>query len=186
MPGELINGHFTISYLNYVWQYTGFVRIFIISNKKPTTSMNNMNRPPITSPPSNNTSSTPPLNNRRWFEEEAIEHNEIQDNYAEDDNDLYDDFLAGELLEDNHSTEHPNHDVATSIIAVNDPESPSYVVNDALVEGLGNIFPPYRNIIIDCVQSVFRIESPTEWQILLIQALVFPKNAANHRIVCIS
>ena len=64
------------------------------------------------------------------------EHNEIQDNYAEDDNDLYDDFLAGELLEDNHSTEHPNHDVASSIIPVNDPESPTYVVNDALVEGL--------------------------------------------------
>ena len=38
----------------------------------------------------------------------------MQDNYTEDDNDLYDDFLAGELLDD-HTTD--------SIVPVYDPES---------------------------------------------------------------
>ena len=133
-------------------------------------------------PQSNNTSSITPLNNCWWFEEEPTEHNKIQDNYAEDDNNLYDDFLAGGLLDNNDSTEHPNHDVASSIIPINDPDSPIYVVKDALVEGLGTIFPPYRSTIIDCIQSVFKIDAPTEWQILLVQALVFPKNAINHRL----
>ena len=109
--------------------------------------MKNTNRPPTASPPSNNASSITPSNDCRWFEDEAIEHNELHDNYAEDENDLYDDFLAGELLDDHHSTEHPNHDVASSIIPINDPASPIYVVKDALVEGLGTIFPPYRSII---------------------------------------
>ena len=78
------------------------------------------------------------MNERRWFKDEAIEHNELQDNYTEDDNDLYDDFLAGELLDDN---------TTDSIVPVYDPPlSSPVVVTDSLVEGLGSIFPPYRRL----------------------------------------
>ena len=47
--------------------------------------MENTNRPPIASLPYDNASSITPPNERRWFEDEAIEHNELHDNYAEDD-----------------------------------------------------------------------------------------------------
>lgn len=117
------------------------------------------------------------MNEHRWFEDEAIELNELQDNYTEDDNDLYVDFLAGELLDD-HTTD--------SIVPVYKPPlSIPVVVTDSLVEGLGSIFPSYRRIIIDCIQPVFNIDAPTECQILLVQVLVFLKNGINHRIMCI-
>ena len=74
---------------------------------------------------------------------------------------IFDDFLAGELLDDYHTTEHLNHGVASSIIPVYNSASPIYVVKDALVEGLGTIIPPYCSIIIDCIQSVFKIDAPT-------------------------
>ena len=58
-------------------------------------------------------------------------------------------------------------------------------VTDSLLEGFGTIFPPYRAIIVECIQSVFKIDAPTDWQILLIQSLVFPYFDSPRRIMCI-
>ena len=101
--------------------------------------MENMNHPPITTPPYNNGSSITPSNDRRWFEEEAIEHNESVDDYAEDDNDLYDDFLAlaGELLDENIALDTPNTYLPLIIIPSNSVAS----ITDTLIEELGTTFP---------------------------------------------
>ena len=143
--------------------------------------MENTNRLPITTPPYNNGSSITPSNGRQWFEEEAIEHNGSVDDYTKDDNDLYTDFLAGELQDENINLDTPNTCNPSSII-------PSYSIasiTDALIEGLGTSFPPYPAIIIDCIQLIFKIDSPTEWKTLLVRSLIFPRNAANHRIMCL-
>ena len=52
-------------------------------------------------------------------------------------------------------------------------------------EGLGTISHPYRAIINECLLSVFNIETPKDWQILLIQSLVFSDHASNPRVMCI-
>ena len=52
-------------------------------------------------------------------------------------------------------------------------------------EGLGTIHPPYGCIITDCITNVFRISTPKDWQLLLIQAIVFNENSNKLRALCI-
>ena len=112
----------------------------------------------------------------RWFEEECgIDHDDTPEDYEETETDLYNDFLASGLMDD----------VVPPDRNVNHVDTPlaSTVVDNT--EGLGTIFPPYRAIINECLLSVFNIDKPKDWQILLIQALVFSDHASNHRVMCI-
>jgi len=43
-------------------------------------------------------------------------------------------------------------------------------------EGLGSLHPPYGSIIKNCITHVFHTSTPKNWQLLLIQAIVFNKN----------
>ena len=52
-------------------------------------------------------------------------------------------------------------------------------------EGLGSLHPPFAKIITNCINDVFNIPSPKDWQLLLIQAIVFNKNSNNLRALCI-
>lgn len=129
------------------------------------------NNKPLCSTSRDNTTSTPPPDTLRWFEEEAICHDdELSNHYQEDEDDLYNDFLAKEELgtAENYVVTNVENTTDTTIVPV------LYTVTDALTEGFGSIFPSYREIIIECIQSVFKIDTPTDWQVLLIQSLVFP------------
>ena len=99
--------------------------------------MKNTNHPPITTPPYNNGSSITPLNDHRQFEEDVIEHNTSVDYYTENDNNLYDDFLAGELLDENISLDTPSACPPSSIIPIESVAS----ITDTLIEELGTTFP---------------------------------------------
>ena len=79
------------------------------------------------------------------------------------------------MLEDDAPADHNTDHVET-------PHVSTFVDN---TEGLGTIFPPYRDIINECLLSVFNIDKPKDWQILLIQALVFSDKASNRRVMCI-
>ena len=52
-------------------------------------------------------------------------------------------------------------------------------------EGLGSIHQPYGSIITDCITNVFGITTPKDWQLLLIQSIVFNTNANKLRALCI-
>ena len=112
----------------------------------------------------------------RWFEEECgVDHDDTPDDYEESESDLYNEYLASELLDDDGPADHSTDPVET-------PHVSTSVDN---TEGLGTIFPPYRDIINECLLSVFNIDKPKDWQILLIQALVFSDKASNRRVMCI-
>ena len=126
-----------------------------------------------TIPQPNNASTTSDV--RKWFETEAAVSNgevDVEDKCSEDEDDLYNDALAAELL------------LCNSIAKTNNEKSNEPLI-DSTTEGLGTIFAPYRNIIYDCIRSVFNINTPKEWQTLLIQSLVFSDHATTDRIMCI-
>ena len=134
--------------------------------------------PPTTHINDDNDTTFSSTNAIRWYEEEAICDDELSDNYEEDEEDLYNDFLAGEELDTVETSNASNS-------CDNNTMPTLHTVTDSLIEGFGSIFPPYREIIIECIQSVFKIDSPTDWQILLIQSLVFPYFDSPRRIMCI-
>ena len=114
-----------------------------------------------TIPHPNNTATT--CNVRRWFEEEAaLSNGEFEDECSEDEDDLYNDVLATELLHSNSIAKTNPHCSSTNNEQSNEP------LIDTTTEGLGTIFAPYRKIIHDCIRSVFNINTPKEWQTLLI------------------
>ena len=119
--------------------------------------MANINSLPPTTHTNNDTDTTfsSSTNAIRWFEEEATCHKELSDNYEEDDEDLYNDFLAGEEL-DTVVTSNPSNISDNNIVPI------LHTVTDALIEGFKSIFPSYREIIIKCIQSVFNIDFPTD------------------------
>ena len=51
--------------------------------------------------------------------------------------------------------------------------------------GLGNLHPPYGPIITNYITDVLHISTPKDWQLLLIQAVVFIKNSNKLRFLCI-
>ena len=134
--------------------------------------------PPTTHTNDDNDTTFSSTNAIRWYEEEAICDDKLSDNYEEDEEDLYNDFLAGEELDTVETSNASNS-------CDNNTMPTLHTVTDSLIEGFGSIFPPYREIIIECIQSVFKIDSPTDWQILLIQSLVFPYFDSPRRIMCI-
>ena len=102
----------------------------------------------------NHTNLATTCNARRWFEEEAaISNHDIAEEYSEDEDDVYNEILATELL--HHSSIPTNSD---------HPSASNKHSNETLIdttnEGLGTIFTAYREIIHDCIQSVFRIDTP--------------------------
>ena len=52
----------------------------------------------------------------------------------------------------------------------------NYTTTDGTFEGLSSLKKQYNVIILDCIKTVFGISKPKEWQLLLIQAIVFAHN----------
>ena len=84
--------------------------------------------------------------------------------------------MASELLENDWLSPDSNP---------NPNKTPIFSTVVANTEGLGTIVSPYRAIINDYIQSVFNIDSPKEWQILLIKSLVFSDYASSWQVMCI-
>ena len=92
-------------------------------------------RPPPHLPTTDTPNPSPatPSNGSRWFEEECgIDHDDTPDDYEENETDLYNEYLASELLEEDYMPPDRNasHD--------NTPLVSTVVDN---TEGLGTIFP---------------------------------------------
>ena len=83
---------------------------------------------------------------------------QLPDDYQDNDDGLYDNFIAEEELDREDNYVAPNQSEYNTNIA-----TVSYSVTDTLTEGFGSVFPSYCEIIIKCVQLVFKIDSPTEW-----------------------
>ena len=52
-------------------------------------------------------------------------------------------------------------------------------------EVLGSIHPPYGSIIADCITNIIGITNPKDWQLLLIQSVLFNTNTNKLRALCI-
>ena len=115
--------------------------------------------------------------NCRWIDEMA-------DNGSEDDEDDDDDeriiWYEGDGVEDEGEE---GGDASDSDICNDGSDSeglctdrPSINTN-SMSEGLGSLHPPYGSIITNCITDVFHISTPKDWQLRLIQVVVFNKNA---------
>ena len=88
---------------------------------------------------------------------------------------------------DNTNTPHAQspcpdvNDVDTSSITIN----PYGIPSDTISGGIGTIHAPYGSIVSDFTRTVFKIGTPKDWQLLLIQAIVLNKNVNKLCAFCI-
>ena len=128
---------------------------------------------------------TTTCNSCRWFAEEAaISNGNFDKEYSEDEDDLYNDMLATEILHHDSIPTNCQHPSPTNNTLIHNEK-----LNEALIDittkGLGIIFSSYRDIIHECIQSVLNVSTLKEWQTLLIQLLVFSDHASTDRVMCI-
>ena len=88
------------------------------------------------------------LEARRWVEKEAevIYHIKPPDEFSEDDDDIYNIFLAFKLLCDSNNSSSQINEPNNSEIGLSDDDRACYNVTDSLTESMGSIFAPSLSI----------------------------------------
>ena len=103
----------------------------------------------------------------RWYE--SVDCNGGMLGEAEDGNESSE---GAQFVDDNDSFE------GAQFVCNGDSVVTNHGVNTTCIsECLGSIYPPYGSIITDCIANVFGITTPKDWQLLLIQSIVFNTNA---------
>ena len=114
----------------------------------------------------------------RWFHESAIDNDERSEPENGNDSSNFDsEILGGEESGDTACGTSNDNPCSSGGICGSTTEG--------TFEGLGSLHSRYGIIISDCIKNVFGINKPKDWQLLLIQAMVFANNANSIRAICI-